>query len=224
MEKLIYLLQSEPAGVTHWPELAGQLHAAGASRLVVNHRDADQWQTVTERNPARIAGSWDQLEGMLEFWLDCVDDRAPLEEALRAAGYRLAGYLVTESIVQRPEVDWPADGRRPGVTQFTAHGKPEGLTESEFFRNWQAHSALSFALHPHRWSYVRNAVARPLTDDAPPYRSLVLEHFHTLDDFTDESRYFGDPATVQEMYAELAGFCDVNSMVTGPMAEYRFGD
>lgn len=222
MEKLVYLLYGAPLQPQRWQALASELRAAGADRLILNRRDAEQWQSVARQNPSRIAGEWGDLDAMLEFWLDCVDDREPLETALRDAGYRLAGYLVTESAVQKAEEGISA-GARPGVTQFTAHAKPGDVSEAEFFRNWQAHSRLSFALHPLRWSYIRNAVARPLTEGAPAYRSIVLEHFRTLEDFTDDSRYFGDPAVVQEMFEELAGFCDVASMITGPMAEHGFG-
>lgn len=223
MEKLIYLLHGKGLDAAARGDLAAQLRQQGARQLVWNAREPGQWDTVQQKSPQRIAGDWGSLDSMLEFWLDCVDTRQPLERVLSKAGYRLDGYLVTESLVQAPSPQPPAQGQRPGVTQFTAHAKPAAVSEEAFYRNWCAHSELSFALHPRRWSYVRNAVARPLTEAAPAYRSIVLEHFHSVEDFTDDGRYFGSAEVVEEMYRDLAGFCDVERMITGPLAEERFG-
>ena len=224
MEKLIYLLDRATTAGTLKHFLLGDglkaLRAAQARQFTINIANLDN--DVVETAPQRIAGGWDELGGVVSLWTDSVDRHPVFAEALAQVGCEVQGYLVTESIPQPCALDWPEGERRPGVTQFTAHGKPEAISETEFYRNWADHTALSFALHPDRWSYVRNAVARPLTENAPPYRALVLEHFRSLQDFIDEDRYFGDPAIVQQMYEELPGFCDFNTMVTGPMSEYYF--
>lgn len=228
MEKLIYLLDRAPGDADNAAldqairtRLVPAIKAAGGYRITVNIADLDA--PVLRASPARIAGAWDRFGAAVHFWLDSIDARAPIETAIAALCPRYSGYLVTESMPQAFSVDWKAGARRPGVTQFTANGKPADVSEEDFYYNWQVkHSTISFDLHPHRWSYVRNAVARPLTPNAPPFRSLVLEHFRELEDFTDESRYFGDPRVVEEMYADLPGFCDVSTMITGPMSEYYF--
>lgn len=223
MEKLVYLLHRNISVSALSPQLGKlvpDLQRIGAQRIVINIADMDD--AVSTAAPQRIAGEWQNLGAVVSLWVDCVDCHPELEDILSTTGCELAGYLVTESVPQRGEYSGNAGDRRPGVTQFTAHGKPETVSEPYFHKNWREHTELSFKLHPARWSYVRNAVVRALTENAPAYRALVLEHFKTLDDFTDESRYFGDPAVVQQMYEELPGFCDFGSMITGPMGEYAF--
>lgn len=224
MEKLVFLLDrgTLPGTLQHFLVNDGltALRKAGARHLVINIADLDR--EVSTAAPQRIAGPWDALGAVVSLWTESVDSHPDLAAALAGSGCEIHGYLVTESVPQSCDANWPEGERRPGVTQFTAHGKPDAVSEKAFFQNWAEHTTLSFQLHPDRWSYVRNAVARPLTENAPPYRALVQEHFKTLEDFTDESRYFGDPAVVQQMYEELPGFCDFTTMVTGPMSEYHF--
>ncbi len=69
---------------------------------------------------------------------------------------------------------------------------------------------------------MRNAVARPLTPDAPAYRAIVLEHFRDLATFIDDSRFFGGAAALEEMNEELPHYCDLNNMISGPTSEYSF--
>lgn len=228
MEKLIYLLTRsddvEGLGRQLREQTVPELQQEGVQHLVLNLADMDA--TVSAQAPERIAGPWQTLGAVVSFWVDNVDQREALEPILAQTGCSLEGFLVTESVPQPCERNWPLGEKRPGVTQFTAHGKPAEVSEDDFYRNWSEHTSLSFDLHPLRWSYVRNAVARPLngahTTAARPFRALVWEHFKATEDFTDESRYFGKPEVVQQMYQELTGFCDVYSMVTGPMSEYWF--
>lgn len=226
MEKLVYLLGRSHgvSAAAFSPVLIGAvpaLRAIGAKRIDLLVADLND--PVREACPARIAGPWDDLAGVAQFWLDNVDRRSDAETVLAAVAGRLDGYLVTESVVQPYVRDWQEGTRRPGVNQFTAHAKPEGVSDEDFYHHWQAeHSRISFDLHPLRWSYIRHAVARPLTAGAPPYRAIVSEHFRELRDFTDESRYFGLPDVVQQMYADLPHFCDHTRMMTGPMSEFNF--
>lgn len=238
MEKLVYLLSSradaadktgavdnEAQRLERFSEasldnFADKLRRCGAYRIVVNVADLNQ--EVLSAAPGRIFGeTWPALDAVVEFWLDNLDQRRKIELLLSTQCTHFDGYLVTESVVQNFAREWPPKSRRPGVTQFTALAKPANVSDEDFYHTWQVrHSASSFDLHPRRWSYIRNAVARPLTAAAPNYRALVLEHFRELADFTDDSRYFGTAQAVEEMYAELPGYCDVSSMITGPMSEY----
>ena len=227
MEKLVYLLSKTPeqAGASLRGPLietiVPSIKKSGAYRITVNV--ADLTEIVAKDAPARIMGPWDTLGAVISFWLDNLDSRLKIEPVLAEASVHYAGYLVTESVVQRYERGWKHGERRPGVTQFTALGKPAAATEEEFYHWWQIkHSESSFRLHPRRWSYVRDAVARPLTADAPTYRAIVLEHFHDLADFTNDSRYFGGEAALKEMNEETPHFCDFNNLVGGPMSEYSF--
>lgn len=223
MEKLMYLLNN-PAGGTLTQSAVRRLGEAlaqrGASYVAINITDLNE--AVQAAAPGRIMGAWQPLGAVVEFWLDSIDTRADIESLLQAECAQLAGYLVTESVVQSFDYDW-SEPRRPGVTQFTALNKPADVSDEDFYRNWQGkHSASSFDLHPQRWSYVRNAVARPLTPNAPVYRALVLEHFYELEHFTDDSIYFGSPEAIAEMVADVGGYCDVTTMISGPASEYLF--
>ncbi|HSB97256.1 MAG TPA: hypothetical protein VLC91_12450, partial [Spongiibacteraceae bacterium] len=196
MEKLVYLLNNKTKTPERFTELAlenlaDKLKRCGAYRVAINVADLNE--AVQSAAPGRIFGTaWQSLDAVVSFWLDNLDQRRKIELLLSACCEHFDGYLVTESIVQNFAREWPPKTRRPGVTQFTALAKPAAVSEEDFYHNWQIkHSASSFDLHPRRWSYVRNAIARPLTAAAPAYRALVLEHFRELEDFTDDSRYFG---------------------------------
>lgn len=227
MEKMIYFM-TRPAATSvdaFRSELLGPLVNAlrdlGASQITVNVADLND--ELQDRGPGRLLGPWQDVSAAISLWHDTIDARAGIEDSLADYGESLTGYLVTESVVQPCATTWQEGERRPGVTQFGANGKPEGVTDEEFYHNWQVlHSQQSFDLHPLRWSYVRNAVARPLTPDAPPYRAIVLEHFRSMEDFTDDARYFGSEAALTEMIEHMPGFCDLNCMFSLGMSEYFF--
>ena len=227
MEKSIYLLQKPQAtSIESFRDgllttTVAQLRESGASAITINIADLNP--VIEKQAPGRLIGPWQTLSAVVAFWHECIDARAPVERHLQSASDAMDGYLVTESVPQTFDPVWEGGQRRPGVTQFGANGKPENVTDEDFYYNWQVvHSTASFALHPLRWSYVRNAVARALTTGAPPYRAIVCEHFRELADFTDDARYFGSPEAVAAMLEELPGFCDFNSMVSVPTSEYYF--
>lgn len=227
MEKSIYFLQ-KPAAISIEAfrdsllnELVPRLQTLGASQLTINVADINR--SIQEQAPSRLIGPWQTLSAAVSFWHDCLDQRAPLEASLSDISDTIVGYLVTESVLQVFDPVWEGGRRRPGVTQFGANGKPQDVSDLAFYHNWQVvHSTSSFDLHPLRWSYVRNAVARPLTLGAPAYRAIVCEHFRELVDFTDDQRYFGTEEAVLAMLKELPGFCDLNNMVSLAMSEYYF--
>lgn len=227
MEKSIYLLH-KPPGISIeafrdklLTSVVPHLRSLGASQLTLNIADLNA--DIEKQAPGRLIGPWQTLSATVALWHDCLDERAPIESCLRDISESIDGYLLTESVLQHFDPVWEGGERRPGVTQFGANGKPANVSDEEFYHNWQVvHSAASFDLHPLRWSYVRNAVARPLTEGAPAYRAIVSEHFRDLADFTDDQRYFGSPEAVAFMLEEISGFCDFNSMVSVPMSEYYF--
>jgi len=229
VEKLVYLLHKPPAAAMDadfsrrlCEELAPALRALGATGIVLNVADLNE--PVRLAAPSRLVGEWDALAAAVHLWLDSVDARFAIEAALAPFASSLSGYLVTESVVQKTPRTWRDGERRPGVTQLAVIAKAPDVSEEDFYHNWQqGHSALSFALHPLRLSYVRNDVARVLTPGARNYRMIVLEHWAELRDFTEDARYFGTPEILEEMYRELPGFADSSSTTTGPMSEYAFG-
>ncbi len=225
MEKLIYIAWKREGEANvdlrkRWiDETAPAILDAGVRSLTINVSD------LVDRLGERgflVMGEGRSIAAEISLWLDCIDDRAPVEEVLRPASGRLAGYLVTESVPQPcVDRDWPDGERSPGVTHFTAFPKPERVSEEAFYAAWHGvHTPLSFELHPRRWLYVRNTVARALTFGAPPYRAIVEERFRTIEDYTDPKRLFGSKEVVDRMMAELADFADVERMDSVPMSEY----
>lgn len=161
-----------------------------------------------------LMGRGPELAALVEVWLDSLDERGPVEAALGRAD----GYLVTESVPQHEPVAAPVGTRSPGVTHLTWFPKPERLTDEEFYRGWhEVHTPSSFALHPRRDGYVRDAVARPVTAGAPPVRAIVSEHFPEVEDYTDPRRLFGDAAALQATVDELPLYGDQADMSSRPL-------
>lgn len=225
MEKLIYVL----AGATD--EMQGRIdrvaesivpaaRSVGGSRMAISV--PDQAEEIRARCPARIGGDFDRIAAIFECWLPTLDDRPALEAALSPHAEVLWGYLVTESTLAPCPHDLSDGERVPGITQWGINDKPENVSLDDFYREWSVHSKLSFDLHPNRVSYIRNAIVRSLTQAAPHYLGIVLERFPTLDDFTDESKYFGDPAVVKEMFEHVPSFYAFEGAITGGVSEYRW--
>lgn len=227
MEKLIYILESDQTlSVDQFRErllneVAPGLRSQGATRITLNVADLNE--EVEARSSGRLMGAWREISAVVALWLDSLDERQSIEALLAEKTDSVRGYLVTESVPQGFELEWEGGARRPGVTQFGMNEKPQDVSLEDFYYNWQVvHSKQSFELHPRRWSYVRNAVARPLTPGAPVFQAIVSEHFRSLEDFVDDERYFGSEEAVNTMIGHLAGFCDLGSMVSLAMSEYYF--
>jgi hypothetical protein len=158
--------------------------------------------------PTLLMGLGSALAALVEVWVDSIDDRATWEALLPG---RYDGYLVTESVPQ-PVSD------EPGLlTHFSWFPKPARLTDEEFYRGWQeGHTPTTFALHPLRRGYVRDAVARVLTPGSPPVRAIVSEVF-AAGDYEDPSRLFGSPAAVAKTMEELPSYGDHADMSCRPL-------
>ncbi len=225
MEKLIYVMVdgNGPVG-----DRVGRiadatidpLRRVGATGMAI--LVPDRTEEIRARGPGRIGGDFDRIAAAFECWLPTVDLRDEVERALRPLAGGLWGYLVTESTMAPCPYDVGDGERVPGITQWGVNDKPAHVGLDDFHREWAVHSKLSFDLHPTRDSYVRNAVARKLVADAPTYLGVVLERFPALDDFVDESIYFGDAAVVKEMIEHVPSFYDFATAITGGMSEYRW--
>jgi hypothetical protein len=193
VEKLDYLL---------WDAVPSPEALAGLARSVrVSPAASDVKATL-------LMGLGPSLAGVVEVWLDSLDTRAAVEAVLPG---RYDGYLVTESVPQLPSDE-------PGLlTHFSWFPKPSRLTDEEFYRGWQeGHTPTTFALHPQRVGYVRDAVARVLTPGSPPVRAIVSEVF-APGDYTDPARLFGSPEAVQQTMAELPSYGDHEDMSCRPL-------
>jgi hypothetical protein len=225
MEKLIYVLAGPNDEVSGRVERIAEA-VVPAARAIGGERIAilvpDQADEIRERCAARISGDFGSLAAVFECWLPTLDLRLTIEEMLASRCDALWGYLVTESTMAACPHAVEEGGRVPGVTQWGINDKPARVSLDDFYREWAVHSKLSFDLHPTRQSYIRNAIVRKLTADAPQFLGIVLERFPSLDDFTDESIYFGDPSVVKEMIKHVPSFYAFESAITGGMSEYRW--
>jgi hypothetical protein len=224
MEKIVYLVWKRDGDAIEafrdalLGEVGPRLLRDGVSRLIVNVSDLRQ-QVGT--GSGQYLGEGKTIAASVSLWVDSIDQRGGLEDALRGIASRVDGYLVTESMPLRcPDRDWPDGTRSPGVTLWTAFPKPERLTDEAFFERWHGHhTPLSFEIHP-LWEYTRNAVARVLTAGAPPHRAIVEERFRTLEDLIDPNRFFGAPENIQRVLTDIATFTDFESINTAPMSEW----
>ncbi|MCP5057703.1 MAG: hypothetical protein GY937_13405 [bacterium] len=223
MEKLIYLswkrdgLTIEAYREHLLEEVAQRILAAGACALNVSV--ADTQQAIPK--PTLLMGEGATLSAAVAVWMQSLDDRGPVEEALREQSVRLDGYLVTESVPQPClDRDWADGAPSPGVTHFTWFPKPERLSDEAFYHGWHVvHTPASAELHPLRWEYVRNAVARVLTPGSPPIRAIVAERFRDILDYTDPSRLYGSPEALKRTVEELPLYGDMEAMHSTPLSE-----
>ncbi len=171
---------------------------------------------------------------LVSVWLDCHDDRAAIEAALAPQADRLAGYLVTESIPTdygdnqwASTRDWADGERSPGVVMLTLMEKPDRLSDDAWFAHWYGtQTPMSTAIQP-RIRYVRNAVARPLTDGAPPYRGIVEEAWPSATHVNDPMLFYcadGDDdvlaANMTTMIDSVTAFLDMDRIRLAAMSEY----
>ena len=164
--------------------------------------------------PTLLMGRGPELAAVASVWLDSIDERGPIEEALRAGGATIDGYLVTESVPQRRE-----EPRWAEITHFTWFPKPDRLTDEEFFHGWHdVHTPSTSRLHPTRIGYTRDTVARTLTRGAPQVNAIVFEYF-TLEDYVDPRRLYGSKEAVDETVQHLPLYADYESINSRPMHE-----
>jgi hypothetical protein len=226
VEKLVYCLWQasgsaiEPLRERVFAELAPQLLAHSRGPVTLHVADVPGGFTTDRSGPA--------LGAVASLWLDSVDQRPGVEEALRKVAPQLTGYLVTESVpLEYPRRDWPDGERSPGITVMAMFEKPARLERDEFIRRWhESHTPKSLEIHPLR-RYVRNVVARVLTPGARPFAGIVPEAFAALEDFTDPRRLYGGAhekyggfeATLRLMVEDQKSFLDLANVHVTIMSE-----
>jgi hypothetical protein len=161
------------------------------------------------------------LTALASLWLDSYQDLPKLLPGGES-------WLVCESVPQ-PYGDaftWPAGTPSPGLSIVTLLDKPAQLPEEEFYRRWhELHRATTAECHPFT-SYVRNEVARPLSDGAPAIRGIVTEAAPSEQDFLDPDRFYvsgGDVdrlrANQKRVFEEVVQFIDMTTIQVAPMTE-----
>jgi hypothetical protein len=224
MEKLVYLCWKRAADSIEGfrdvllAQASPRLLAGGAHSLTINVADLGD---ATTDSPL-VIGEGLTIAASVSCWLDSLDARRSIEETLAPLSERLWGYLVTESVpLQYTDRKWRDGEKSPGVTLFTAFPKPDRLTDEQFFGHWHgSHTPLSFEIHP-LWRYIRNAVARPLTTGARPYRGIVEERFREIEDVLDMERLFrGKAANMKRGMKDVDQFLERDKIDSALMSEY----
>lgn len=169
------------------------------------------------------------LAGLVSVWLDSYQDAPSLEQLIGSAPVvERATYLVCESVPQAygDVMTWPEGEPSPGLSIVTLLDKPDGADEKVFFHYWhELHRITTAECHPFA-SYVRNEVARALTDGAPRYRGIVTEASPDVQDFLDPHRFYvsgGDrdqlKANQRRVVEETSHFIDFGTIQVAPMVE-----
>jgi hypothetical protein len=224
MEKLVYLCwKRADDSIAHFrdailSEVAPRLLEGGVHSLTVNVADLGN---PIEDSPL-VIGEGRTISASLSCWLDSIDTRGAIEQALSPLTDKLWAYLVTESVpMHYPDRTWPDGAKSPGVTLLTAFPKPDRLTDEQFYGHWHgSHTPLSFEIHP-LWRYIRNAVARPLTAGAPPYKGIVEERFRVIEDVLDMDRLFrGKAANMRRGMKDVDQFLERDRILSTLMNEY----
>lgn len=236
MEKLQYLCWAHPGSTPEdhqriaREDLAPALLALGPRGLSLQVDDPDAQVPVPMPPPDGEI----QPFVLASIWLDRYDDRAPFEAVLRAASDHIAGYLVTESMYTdyggnrfgAPR-DWPDGQRSPGVVMVTLLRRPTRLSAEEWVTHWHTvQSPVSESMQP-RMRYVRNAIARAVTPDAPPIDGIVEEAWPSPEHMTDPLLFYcadGDTELMQRnlrtMLDSVTAFLDLDDLRSFTTSEY----
>jgi len=236
VEKLIYLVWLDPetprARVSDVMRrgVAPELLALNPRGLTMDLRD--EFSDIPAPMPTPDGET--PLHAVVSVWMDAVDHRGPYQEILEKAATRLAGYQVVESLYRdygdspwSGPRQWPDGERSPGVLTVALFEQHPGLTFDEWITRWHTRiSPITEAIQP-RCRYVRNAVFRSFTDDAPPFRGIVEEAWPSLKHVTDPMLFYcadGDPekmtAHVNQMIEEITAFIDLTAMRSVTMSEW----
>ncbi|MDQ1459598.1 MAG: hypothetical protein QOI08_1082 [Actinomycetota bacterium] len=235
MEKLVYLVYERPS--VNPAELRKRFLDDVAPQLVALQPHALQMDLDDEhaqmQSMVPVPGDELPVRACVSIWIDAHDERAPYEAVLRAAGVRLAGYLVTESMFReygdnehsKPR-DWPDGTRSPGIITLTVFDKPQGVDDETFYGHWYSHqSPMSEDMQP-RARYVRNAVARAVTPGAPRLRAIVEEAWPSVEHVTNLHRFFGASSNeelgenIRVMLDSTKLLYDPATMRNYPLSEY----
>ena len=237
MEKLVYLLWNDSGRADEalaerlLGPVAEALLALEPTALTLNLAD-DEAAAVSLPLPPPPDDPAPFAE--VAIWLGCHDDRGPFEAVLAPTAERMAGYLVTESIPTdygdnqwAARRDWPDGERSTGVVMLTLMERPDRLDDAAWYEHWYGtQTPVSTEMQP-RIRYVRNAVARPLTPGAPPYRGIVEEAWPSADHVNDPMKFYladGDQAVLDRnlgrMLESVGAFLDMDRIRLAAMSEY----
>ena len=152
-----------------------------------------------------------QVRAIVSAWVDAYDYRAPIEAVLERHAVRIAGYQAVESLYRdyggnewSAPRDWPDGTRSPGILTVSLIEQKRDMDFEEWITFWHTkQSPMSEAIQP-RCRYVRNAVFRSITPDAPPYKAIVEEGWPTTDHVTDPMKFYCGNGSTETMNANIS--------------------
>lgn len=235
MEKLIYLLWSEPAvDRDDFRDRLLDLCTPGFLRqgvrgMTLYAKDSD----AEVRSPSAGMTGRRPFDAELCLWLDDHAARDAFERELSRCSERFAAYLVTESLYTEygqnrhaARRSWPDGERSPGVFTITLLEKPTRFDHEAWLRHWYGtQSPVSEAMQP-RTRYVRNTVTRVLTSGAAPYAGIVEEGWPSCEHIRDPYLFYGADtlnalaANMRAMLRSVTGFLDLPRIQNVTTSEY----
>jgi hypothetical protein len=210
-------------------EIAPRLIGSGAVRLSMDISDPESQM----RSPAPKLYRDRPIGAIINIWLEDLEKRIQFEDLLTFAGFRIAGYLVEESVYtdyggnrhSKPR-DWPDGRRSPGVVAVTLMERPRRLEREEWIRRWHGTmSPVSEEIQP-RARYVRNVVVLSLTDGAPSFEGIVEEVWPSKLHVSNYFLFYGADNVFQlirnmfRVLRAVKSFLDLRRIRTTIMSEY----
>lgn len=220
----------EQVRTTMLDDVAPRLLALGPTGLSMDLDDPD----AQVAPPVPTPEGETPVRAIVSIWLANYDDRGPYEGVLRSVADRIAGYLVTESLYtdyggsrHAGPRTWPDGERSPAVLTCSFIEQKRDLSYEDWIEVWHTEvSPVTAELQP-RMRYVRNAVVRPVTPDAPPFKALVEEAWPSAEHIVDPLLFYnadGDPEVMQRHLTEMLGvitrFLDLDTMRNNTMSEW----
>jgi hypothetical protein len=231
LEKVIYALWRDPRQpAQEWchalrTELPANLRTLGARSVQVNVFDEHAWAGTDH-----IQGKGPLIEAVVQVWLDSANDgpRQPFDNAVTAASWQMAAYLVSESVLQTHLPHAERGARTPCFSQMALFRCLPTLQREQWWQLWRnSHSDIMLATQG-SFYYAQNLVVRALTFGAPAFDAIAEECFPE-EALTDPQVFFdavGDDAKLQAnrttCMESISRFIDFSAITVIPTSQYRF--
>jgi hypothetical protein len=203
---------------------APRLLELGARKLKVCVEDEE-----VEGDALRMNPEGPPKAGMVSYWVECAQDRGPLEQVLTEASVALASFLVAESqpVVNTKHLAKSGE-RTPGMSQITCVVPKQDLRYEEFIRIWQTEQLPCAIETQSTFQYVRNEIVRTLEGETPPWAAVVEESFPIeamgdprvfYDAVDDEAKF---RANLKRMIETVQRFLEIGQTDVTITSEYIF--
>jgi len=162
---------------------------------------------------------------LVSVWGDVADAIERWQAEMAGIGGSVAGYQVTESTPVAYQKDWEDGNASPGTVLLTLMKKNAKLSYEQFMDEWFGHhTPMALRIHP-LWNYIRNVVESAVIEDSPPLDGIVEEHFRSLRDITNPTRFFGGVfrmfPNMLKVYRHANKFLELSAIENYLLTEYH---